>query len=85
MLSKSYKASQMKIKVGTKFKAIEGLSKGKEFTVISVDSNNVIYRSEDTGNVYTEPRKHFEKYLQRVNKHWSETTKNYKHKKQNMF
>lgn len=71
----------MKIKVGTKFKAIEGLSKGKEFTVISVGSDEVTYRSEETGTVYTEPRKHFEKYLQRVNKHWSETNKAYKAKK----
>ena len=54
----------MKIKVGTKFKAIEGLSKGKEFTVVSVDSISVTYRSEETGVLYNEPRKHFEKYLQ---------------------
>lgn len=74
----------MKIKVGTKFKAIEGLSKGKEFTVVSVDSISVTYRSEETGVLYIEPRKHFEKYLQRVNKHWTETKKNYKHRKQQL-
>lgn len=74
----------MKIKVGTKFKAIEGLSKGKEFTVVSVDSISVTYRSEETGVLYNEPRKHFEKYLQRVNKHWTEIKKNYKHRKQQL-
>ena len=74
----------MKIKVGTKFKAIEGLSKGKEFTVVSVDSISVTSRSEETGVLYNEPRKHFEKYLQRVNKHWTETKKNYKHRKQQL-
>ena len=74
----------MKIKVGTKFKAREGLSKGKEFTVVSVDSISVTYRSEETGVLYNEPRKHFEKYLQRVNKHWTETKKNYKHRKQQL-
>ena len=74
----------MKIKVGTKFKAIEGLSKGKEFTVVSVDSISVTYRSEETGVLYNEPRKHFEKYLQRVNKYWTETKKNYKHRKQQL-
>ena len=74
----------MKIKVGTKFKAIEGLSKGKEFTVVSVDSISVTYRSEETGVLYNEPRKHFEKYLQIVNKHWTETKKNYKHRKQQL-
>ena len=74
----------MKIKVGTKFKAIEGLSKGKEFTVVSVDSISVTYRSEETGVLYNEPRKHFEKYLQRVNKHWTEIKKNYKYRKQQL-
>ena len=74
----------MKIKVGTKFKAIEGLSKGKEFTVVSVDSISVTYRTKETGVLYKEPRKHYEKYLQRVNKHWTETKKNYKHRKQQL-
>ena len=71
----------MKIKVGTKFKAIEGLSKGKIFTVTDSNSETVTYRSEETGEIYTAPRKHFEKYLERVNKHWSETNKNYKKRK----
>ena len=71
----------MKIKIGTKFKAIEGLSKGKLFTVIQVDNKQVKYRSEETGQEYISPRKHFEKYLQRVNKHWNETNKAYKYSK----
>ena len=71
----------MKIKVGIKFKSIEGLSKGKIFTVTDSNSETVTYRSEETGEIYTAPRKHFEKYLERVNKHWSETNKNYKKRK----
>ena len=74
----------MKIKVGTKFKAIEGLSKGKIFTVTASNSETVTYRSEETGELYTADRKHFEKFLQRVNKHWSDTNKAYKHKKQDL-
>lgn len=74
----------MKIKLGLKFKAIEGLSKGKVFTVTQTDGKTVTYRSEETGEFYTAERKHFEKYLQRVNKHWNETNKSYKYKKQNM-
>lgn len=71
----------MKIKVGTKFKSIEGLSKGKEFTVVEVNANGVTYRSEETGALYTEPRKHFEKYLVRVMQYWNNTNKAYKHKR----
>lgn len=73
----------MKIKVGTKFKSIEGLSKGKIFTITDSNSETVTYRSEETGEIYTAPRKHFEKYLQRVNKHWNETNKSYKRRKLN--
>lgn len=71
----------MKIKVGLKFKAIEGLSKGKTFTVISVSDKEVQYRSEFTDMTYTADRKYFEKYLERVNKYWSEKNKSYKYKK----
>ena len=71
----------MKIKVGTKFKAIEGLSKGKVFTVIQSDSAVVKYRSEETGEIYTAPRKHFEAYIERVNAYWNATNKTYKYKK----
>ena len=74
----------MKIKVGLKFKSIEGPSKGKLFTVISVTQNTVTYRSEETGVSYEVDRKHFEKYIERVNKYWSETNKSYKHKKQDL-
>ena len=74
----------MKIKVGLKFKSIEGLSKGKSFTVIVSNDKEVKYRSDDTGIVYSTNIKHFEKYLERVNKYWNETNKSYKHKKQNM-
>ena len=74
----------MKIKLGLKFKAIEGPSKGKLFTVVSVTQNTVSYRSEETGVCYEADRKHFEKYIERVNKHWSETNKSYKHKKQDL-
>ena len=71
----------MKIKVGTKFKSIEGLSKGKIFTITAFDNDAVSYRSEETGEIYTAPRKHFEKYLERVNKHWDETNNKYKYRK----
>jgi len=74
----------MKIKIGLKFKAIEGLSKGKSFVVTSVSSSKIQYKSEETGVVYTADRKHFEKYIQRVNKHWTETNKSYKYKKRNL-
>lgn len=74
----------MKIKLGLKFKAIEGLSKGKVYTVTQADCKTVTYRSEETGKIYTAERKHFEKFLQRVNKHWAETNKSYKFKKRNM-
>ena len=74
----------MKIKVGTKFKSIEGLSKGKTFTITYVNEDIVNIRSELTGEVYTTPRKHFEKYIERVNKYWSETNKTYKKKKQDL-
>lgn len=74
----------MNIKLHSTFKGIEGLSKGKEFIIIEVGSEAVTYKSVETGRTYTEPRKHFEKYLQRVNKYWSETNKSYKVKKSNL-
>ena len=74
----------MKIKLGLKFKCIEGLSKNKLFTVVYVDSNEVHYKSDVTGKVYISNRKHFEKYLQRVNKYWNDTNKKYKLNKRNM-
>ena len=74
----------MKIKVGTIFKAIEGPGKGTEFIVTEVNSVAVIYKSLKTGRLYNEPRKHFEKFLERVNKYWSDKNKNYKKKKQDL-
>lgn len=71
----------MKIKKGYTWKSIEGPAKGKEFTVTELTQDTVYYRSEETGTVYDKPRKEFEKYIQRVNKHWSETNKAYKLKK----
>ena len=68
----------MKIKVGYKWKSIEGLSKGKEFTVVAVDSQIVTYKSKETNVQFTAPRKHFEKYIERVNTYWNERNKSYK-------
>ena len=74
----------MKIQKGMRFKAIDGISKGKTFTVLSVDNKQVVYRSEFTDATYTADRKHFEKYIQRVNKYWADTTKAYKRKKDSL-
>lgn len=74
----------MKIKVGLKWKSIEGLQKGKYFTVTAISQNEITYKCDETGNTYTADRKHFEKYIQRVNSHWNETNKAYKYKKSNM-
>ena len=74
----------MHISKGFRFKAIEGISKGKTFTVLSADNKTVVYRSEFTDLTYTADRKHFEKYIQRVNKFWNNTTKAYKKKKQDL-
>lgn len=71
----------MKIKKGYKWKSIEGPSKGSTFVVIEVTSDVVTYRSIDTKSVYVTPRKHFEKYLERVNQYWNHKNKNYKKKK----
>ena len=71
----------MNIKLGMKFKSIEGISKGKTFTVTKITDTQVTYRSEETGELYVNDRKHFEKYIQRVNKFWTQTTKEYKYKK----
>lgn len=57
----------MKIKVGLKFKAIEGLSKYKTFTVTQVNDKTVTYRSEETKILYMAERKHFKKFIQKVN------------------
>ena len=74
----------MKIKLHTIFKAIEGPGKGNEFIITDVNAVAVTYRSVKSGEYYTAPRSHFEKYLERVNKYWSDTNKAYKNKKRNL-
>lgn len=74
----------MKIKIGTKFKPCEGPSKGLPFTVLSADDRAVTVKSETTGEHYTYPRKHFEKFLQRCNLYWKAVNNAYKRKKQDM-
>ena len=76
--------NSMKIKKGYTWKSIEGPAKGKEFTVVDINVTTVFYRSEETGIIYEKPRKQFEKYIQRVNKHWSDTNKSYKRNKQKL-
>ena len=49
----------MNIKTGYKWKAIEGLSKGKVFVITKIEKNTVTYKSEETGTVYTAERKYF--------------------------
>ena len=74
----------MKIKKGYTWNSIEGPAKGKEFTVVEINSTTVFYRSEETGIIYQKPRKEFEKYIQRVNKYWSDTNKSYKRDKERL-
>ena len=64
--------------------SIDGLSKGKYFVITKLTADTVTYKSEDTGVVYTAERKYFEKYIERVNKYWSETLKSYKIKKEKL-
>lgn len=72
----------MRLKKGYIWKSIEGPSKGKEFTIVDVAKDTVQYKSNETGQFYTENRKNFEKRLERVNKYWNDTTKQYKRNKQ---
>ena len=74
----------MKLKIGYKWKSIDGISKGKFFKITELTSGAVVYKSEDSGATYTSERKHFEKYIERVNKFWSETNKSYKNKKEKL-
>lgn len=71
----------MKIKKGYKWKSIEGPSKGNILVVIDTSSELITYKSYQTGIIYTAPRKHFEKYIERVNQYWNDKNKNYKKKK----
>ena len=74
----------MKLKIGYKWKSIDGISKGKFFKITELTTSSVVYKSEDSGATYTTERKHFEKYIERVNKFWSETSKSYKNKKEKL-
>lgn len=74
----------MKLKIGYKWKSIDGISKGKFFKITELASDSVVYKSEDSGTTYTTERKHFEKYIERVNKYWSKTNKSYKSKKEKL-
>ena len=74
----------MKLKTGYRWKSIDGLSKGKTLSIKQLDNSTVTYEFEETGKIYTAERKHFEKYLERVNKYWSDTNKAYKRKKENL-
>lgn len=74
----------MKIKKGYKWKSIEGPCKGNEFVITEVEQDEVIYRNNETGSSFTSPRKHFEKYIERVGKHWNETKKSYKRNKEKL-
>lgn len=71
----------MKLKKGHKWKSIDGLSKGKFFKITGITSDNVTYKSEESGHVYIVERKHFEKYMERVKNYWKERVKSYKDKK----
>ena len=74
----------MKLKLGYKWRSIDTISKGKIFKITEITKDYVIYKSEDTGRIYEYDRKHFEKYIERVNKFWSETNKSYKNKKEQL-
>lgn len=74
----------MKLKIGYKWKSIDGISKGKFFKITELTTSSVVYKSEDSGATYTTERKHFEKYIERVNKFWSEINKSYKNKKEKL-
>lgn len=74
----------MKLKIGYKWKSIDGISKGKFFKITELTSNSVVYKSEDSGATYSTERKLFEKYIERVNTYWSETNKSYKNKKEKL-
>lgn len=74
----------MKLKKGFTWKSIEGISKGKEFTIVYMDKYVVQYKSLETGTFYEEPRKNFEKRMKRVAEYWSDSNKAYKRKKNDL-
>lgn len=67
-----------KIKVGLKWKSIEG---GTTFKVINISQSYVRYKSMKTGIEYSCTMEYFESYMDRVNKYWNEKNKKYKAKK----
>ena len=75
---------KMKLKIEYKWKSIDGISKGKLFKITELTSDSVVYKSEDSCTSYNPKRRHFEKYIERVNKYWSETNKSYKRKKEKL-
>ena len=74
----------MKLKKGFIWKSIEGPSKGKEFTIIDINSDIIQYKSLETGAIYKEPRKNFEKRMERVSAFWNKSTKEYKKRKESL-
>ena len=74
----------MKLRQGYSWKHHEGLSKGKEFTIVYLDRNEIQYKSKETGKFYSKPRKQFEKYIEEVNNYWSQSNKDYKKKKEQL-
>lgn len=70
----------MKIKVGFKWKDITG----KEYTVREITQNEIVYESKEIKRLYTNERKHFEKYIKRISKFWNDKNKTYKNKKEKL-
>lgn len=74
----------MKLKTGYKWKSIDGISRSKSFKITGITPDSVVYKSEESGIIYSADRNFFEKYIKRVNKYWSETNKSYKNKKEKL-
>lgn len=70
----------MKLKIGYRWKDING----KYFSIKNITQNEITYESKETKNLYVADRKHFEKYIQRVYKFWSDKNKSYKNKKKDL-
>lgn len=70
----------MKIKVGFKWKNYDG----KEYTIREITADDVFYENKATKKIYSNDRKHFEKYMKLVSKFWNNKTKDYKKDKENL-
>lgn len=70
----------MKLKVGLKWKH----TNGHEFVIRELTSDMVYYESKTTKSIYSNDRKHFEKYLKFANKYWSNKNKDYKANKEKL-